>query len=236
MAQGTGALAAGDADGATGAGRLPAPKGIIFDWDNTLVDSWACIQAATNRTLSAMGHAEWTRDEIKARVALSLRDAFPALFGTRWKEARKIFYAAFEAIHLDYLKPLPGVPEMLRSLIAGGVRLSVVSNKNGRFLRQEAAHLEWQPLFDALVGATDAPQDKPAAAPVRLAMAAMGCAADDPVWFVGDAAVDMECAGNTGCVPILLRAEAPRPGEFDAYPFRRHLQDGAALSGLVSEL
>jgi phosphoglycolate phosphatase len=215
---------------------LVAPKGIIFDWDNTLVDSWACIREAMNRTLSAMGHAEWDMGEMKARVALSLRDSFPALFGARWEEAKEVFYAAFEAIHLDYLKPLPGAPAMLESLVARGVRLSVVSNKNGNFLRQEAAHLGWGRLFDRLVGATDAPEDKPAPAPVLLALASMNCRQGEPVWFVGDAPVDMECAGNAGCVPILLRAEAPKPGEFDDYPFRRHLEDCGALSGLVSEL
>lgn len=213
-----------------------APKGIIFDWDNTLVDSWACILAAINRTLSAMGHAEWAMEEMKPRVALSLRDSFPALFGKRWTEARDIFYAAFEAIHIDYLKPLPGATEMLQSLQRRGVRLSVVSNKNGNFLRQEAAHLGWERMFDRLVGATDAPQDKPAVDPVLLAKASMDCATDDPVWFVGDAVVDMECAGNSGCVPVLLRRDAPRPGEFDGYPFHYHLDDCAALSGLVSEL
>ncbi|WP_338056160.1 HAD family hydrolase [Telmatospirillum siberiense] len=215
---------------------LVKPRGIIFDWDNTLVDSWGCIGEALNRTLSAMGHAEWGMEQIKSRVALSLRDSFPALFGDRWTEARDIFYAAFEAIHLDYLKPLPGAAEMLRSLGASGVRLSVVSNKNGGYLRQEAARLGWQPLFDRLVGAHDAPRDKPAAPPVLLAMESMGCESGDPVWFVGDAAVDMECAANTGCVPVLLRCEPPRPGEFDGFPFRHRLENCAALSGLVSEL
>jgi phosphoglycolate phosphatase len=215
---------------------LVVPKGIIFDWDNTLVDSWACIQAAMNRTLSAMGQAEWDMAEMKSRVALSLRDSFPALFGARWTEARDVFYAAFDAIHLDYLKPLPGATEMLDSLIEGGVRLGVVSNKNGHFLRQEAAQLGWEKIFDRLVGATDAVEDKPAVAPVSLALASMDCTAGESVWFVGDAAVDMECAANAGCVGILLRAEAPRPGEFDATPFRCYLPDCVALSGLVSEL
>lgn len=226
----------GGGEAAMAAPPLVKPKGIIFDWDNTLVDSWGCIREATNRTLSAMGHAQWSMDEIKSRVALSLRDSFPVLFGNRWTEARDIFYAAFEAIHLDFLKPLPGATEMLRSLIDSGVRLSVVSNKNGQYLREEATHLRWGALFDRLVGAHDAPRDKPAAAPVLLAMEAMGCSAGDPLWFVGDAAVDMECAINTGCVPVLMRGEAPRPGEFDQHPFWRQVENCAALCGLVSEL
>ncbi|MDR3439463.1 HAD hydrolase-like protein [Telmatospirillum sp.] len=216
--------------------EMAAPKGIIFDWDNTLVDSWVCIHEAINRTLAHMGHPVWNMADMKDRVALSLRDSFPRLFGDRWEEAREVFYAAFAAIHLDYLKPLPGVIDMLKTLVAGGVRLSVVSNKNGSFLREEVACLNWGGFFDRLVGATDAAEDKPAAAPVTLACAAMGCGEDDPVWFVGDAAVDMECALNTCCVPVLLRADQPRPGEFDRYPFRWHLKNCVSLTDLVREL
>ena len=33
--------------------RLPAPKAILFDWDNTLVDNWATIADALNVALTA---------------------------------------------------------------------------------------------------------------------------------------------------------------------------------------
>ncbi len=217
-------------------GDLSAPDAVLFDWDNTLVDSWGCIGEAMNRTLLAMGHRPWTGEEIKCRVALSLRDSFPDLFGTRWEEAREVFYGAFKAIHIDYLKPLPGARKMLETLGALGIRLAVVSNKIGAFLREEAEHLGWLDLFDRLVGATDAPQDKPAPAPVHLTLAAMRRQAGPNTWFVGDAAVDMECARNAACLPILLRREAPRPGEFADNPFRLHLPDCQTLETLVSEL
>ena len=31
-------------------GRLPRPRAILFDWDNTLVDSWVTIHEALNIT------------------------------------------------------------------------------------------------------------------------------------------------------------------------------------------
>ncbi len=215
---------------------LSPPRAVIFDWDNTLVDSWACIQAAMNATLTAMGHAEWDMDEVKRRVALSLRDSFPSLFGDRWTEARDVFYRNFAAIHLDYLCPLPGVDAMLRRLSALGVKMAVVSNKNGRFLREEACHLGWDKLFECLIGATDAPADKPSAAPVRLVLDAIGVTDTDGVWFVGDAAVDMECAANAGCVGILMREESWRDGEFDLHPPHRHILCCGDFTDLVSEL
>ena len=214
---------------------LPQPRALIFDWDNTLVQSWECIQQAMNATLQSFGQDPWDMAEVKQRVALSLRDSFPALFGSRWKEARELFYRSFSAIHLDLLTPLPGAAEVLRQLDAAGLPMAVVSNKVGGFLRQEAAHLGWNGLFRRLVGATDASADKPSAAPVRLALDAMGLAAGDHVWFVGDAAVDMECAYNSGCLPVLLRADAWADGEFDRYPPRHHSIGWEEFGTLVAE-
>jgi phosphoglycolate phosphatase len=215
---------------------LAAPRAAIFDWDNTLVDSWGCIREALNSTLVAMDHEPWTEEMVKARVALSLRDTFPAMFGTRWEEARDIFYKRFEEIHIEWLRPLPGAEEMLIALAAMKIRLAVVSNKRGEFLRHEARALGWDRLFDRLIGASDAAADKPDPAPVRLALAACGVEAGEHVWFLGDAAVDLQCAVNAGCVPILLRAEPPGPEEFPTHPPRHHFAAFSYVTGLVRAL
>ncbi len=117
---------------------LPAPRAIIFDWDNTLVDSWPCIHTAMNATLAVMGHDPWSMEDVQRRVALSLRNAFPDLFGARWEEARDIYYSQYAAIHMERIQPLAGAIEMLTTLNEMGIRLAVVSNKTGRFLRAEA--------------------------------------------------------------------------------------------------
>ncbi|OIQ85319.1 phosphoglycolate phosphatase [mine drainage metagenome] len=218
------------------AGMLSPPRAVIFDWDNTLVDSWGCILAAMNATLRAMGQEEWSLEDAKGRVARSLRDSFPELFGERWQQARDVFYAAFEAIHIEHLAPLPGIEAMLRDLAGQGVLLAVVSNKNGAYLRQEAEHLGWNGLFHRLVGAADADADKPAPAPVGLALAGSGIAPGPDVWFCGDAEVDMHCARNTGCIPVLLRAHGPESGEFDRHPPCCHIDGGASLADLIRAL
>ena len=81
------------------------PRALLFDWDNTLVDSWDAIHHALVVTFEAMGHEPWSLDETKARVRRSLRDAFPALFGARWEEARKLYLDTFTATHLERHRP-----------------------------------------------------------------------------------------------------------------------------------
>jgi phosphoglycolate phosphatase len=207
---------------------LPRPRAILFDWDNTLVDSWATIHEARNIVMAAMGDPPWSLAETKERVRLSLRESFPLHFGERWEEARRIYLDAFRAIHLDRLTALPGRAELLEALAETGVFLGVVSNKTGVLLRREAERLGWLRLFGSVVGAGDAAADKPHKAPVLLALEPSGIAAGEEVWLVGDTGVDIECALNSGCVPVLLDAGAGKE-EFARFAPRLVFSDGGAL-------
>ena len=211
---------------------LPPPRAMLFDWDNTLVDTWATIHEALNFLMRAMDKPEWSLADTRAKVRLSLREAFPLHFGERWEEARDIYLQHFRAIHLERLTPLPGREAMLRGLAGRGIYLGVVSNKTGDLLRREVAGLGWSDLFGSIVGAGDAPIDKPACEPVRMALAPSGVSAGDDVWFIGDTAVDMECAENSGCVGVFLgKSEAPEEfsREFARFAPRLCFADGASL-------
>jgi phosphoglycolate phosphatase len=204
------------------------PRAILFDWDNTLVDSWATIHEALNHCMAAMGKELWSLAETKEKVRLSLREAFPHQFGDRWTEAQTIYLDRFRAIHLERLRPLPGCEAMLDELAEAGIYLGVVSNKTGEILRLEADRLGWTRRFGGVVGAGDAPFDKPHCAPVSLALEAGGIVAGSEVWLVGDTAIDMECAINSGCVPVLLGG-LPDAAEFLRSPPRLSFADAAQL-------
>ncbi len=223
------------------AGRIPAPelrrpRAILFDWDNTLIDSWPVIHDALNVTLEAFGLAPWTLDEIRLRVGKSLRNTFPALFGAKWKEAEQVFYRRFAGCHLERLQSRPGAGRMLAELQGAGLYLGVVSNKRGDYLRREAAHLGWRDYFGRIVGANDAAEDKPAKAPVAMALAGSGVSPGQQVWIAGDAEIDLECARNAGCLPVLVRELGPQPGEFAGHPPAVHVIDCQALCKLVGKL
>jgi phosphoglycolate phosphatase len=195
-----------------------SPKALIFDWDNTLVDSWPVIHEALNATYRAFGHREWTLDETRANVRESVRDRFPKIFGDDWEAAMDVFYKRYNEIHAEAIKPLEGAGEMLETLHKSGMYLCVVSNKRGDYLRAEARQMGWHKLFSALVGAFDAEKDKPDPAPVHMALEKGDHKPGPHVWFVGDADIDLTCAVNTGCVPVLVREQAPGENEFGIHP------------------
>ena len=222
-----------DGAGSTRSSPLGRPQAILFDWDSTLVDNWLSIEHAVNATLAAMGHPAWSAEETRRRVRESMRDTFPRLFGDRWPEAREIFYQAFIEKHLEHLRPLGGAADMLAKLADAGFFLGVVSNKQGTLLRKEAAHLGWTRHFRSLVGAGDAPRDKPDPAPVALALADGSVAMGRDVWFVGDTALDMRCAINAGCVPILIAGHASATDDFSTARPELEVVDWASFSTLV---
>jgi len=212
------------------------PKAILFDWDNTLVDSWEVIHLTLNATLTNYGMEPWTAAQTRQRVRKSLRDSFPVLFGDHWREAADYFYAYFETIHLEKLTPLPGAAELLADISAAGIYLGVVSNKTGAYLRREAEFLGWDRHFSKIVGANDAKNDKPSPDPVHLALSAGPVKAGAEVWFVGDADIDMECAVNTGCIPVLLRKKAPGENEFDLSQSVCHVVECQELANIVKAM
>ncbi len=216
--------------------RLSRPRAALLDWDNTLVDSFSVIHTALNETLGAMGQEPWTYEATCRRVARSMRDSFPAMFGERWQEARAIFYRSYAERHLANIRPLPGAEELLSALVDAGAYLGVVSNKAGDYLRREVEHLGWQRYFGGVVGANDAAEDKPAPAAVALALDGSGITAGRDVWFVGDNAVDVACAEASGCVPVLVKGAVATGVELgpDRAPWRF---DGCAqLATLVQRL
>ena len=186
-------------------GDLSRPRAVLLDWDNTLVDTFPLIHVAMNHALEAMGHDSWSYEKFCQTIAKSMRDLFPVLFKERWEEARDIFYESYAKRDLDMIKPLAGAEELLVALNESKIYVAVVSNKSGENLRQESSHLGWDSYFDRLVGATDAKADKPAPAVVEFALEGSGIQPGRDVWFIGDNAIDIDCALAAGCVPLIVK-------------------------------
>lgn len=188
---------------------LPQPRAVIFDWDDTIVSSWHIALESLNTALVHMGQEPWTDEEARKRAGPSAKDMFQSLFGARWEEADKIYYDTFNRLIVGNLRIHDDAENLLKTLSEKGIYLAVVSNKRGELLRKEASHAGLSHYFKKIVGAGDATADKPDPAPVTLALEGSGIEAGRDVWFIGDSYMDMRCAFNAKCTPVLIETKPP---------------------------
>ena len=184
--------------------KLPKPQAIIFDWDNTLVDTWPLIQKALNVAMENFLKPTWTLEQVRDNVHKSMRDYFPEIFGDNWQEAGEIYRNAYNAINIEQIQLLPNALELIKTLKDAEILQFLVSNKIGTTLRKEVKKLQIEQYFFSAIGALDANFDKPHQSAIDLALMLSDIdLKKDCIWFVGDTISDVECAYNTRCHPII---------------------------------
>lgn len=184
--------------------QLSYPKAILFDWDNTIVDSMHCIHTALANTFSYMGRdfVEYDKD-----YSLCRRDMFPKYFGKDCKLAEQIFRKELCKFSTDAISLFNGVEDVLKYIAnSSEIFLGIVSNKLSNILHSELEHFGLKHYFKNVVGSGDAIRDKPYSDPVELVLENSGILLSSDVWLVGDSITDIECAINSNITPILYKS------------------------------
>lgn len=215
---------------------IVSPEAILFDWDNTLADTEEVIYKSLHRMFTEMGQKPFTREEISTHCTRSARDYFPEIFGDDWKKAVDIYRGYYGEMHLEQLRIIDGVHDMLEDLSGSNIYMAVVSNKGGDMLRQEVTHAGFDKYFSKVIGARDAMQDKPHTAPVDMALDGSGIEFGNHVWFIGDSITDMECAYNAQMTPIYYGTSSSLNHVKDKFPPKKLITDYKELVDLVRDL
>jgi phosphoglycolate phosphatase len=195
---------------------LPRPFDLIlFDLDGTLIETAPEIADAVNDTLRHFDLPGVTQAQVNGWIGHGTRELLiQALAFTRQTSDAQVRVSAnlpviaaefdrhYEARCGSRSQPYPHVREVLHSLRAQGVRLAVVTNKEGRYTQRVLDAHGFSPLFDRVISGDTLPTKKPDPAGVRACLAAF----DVPVsraLFVGDSSIDAATARNAG-VPVWL--------------------------------
>ena len=212
---------------------------LLFDWDNTLVDTWGLVHESLQVALRGLGMGEWNLEETKRRLGASLRDNFPRMFGDRALEAKVLYREHFLSRHLETLRPFAEAEALLRWLSLHRERcvVGIVSNKGGDALRAEIAHLGWGEYFRAVVGAEDLVRDKPDPCCLEEIFVRLGMERGDfdTMMYVGDSVVDMEFSKRCGMEGILLGDGGEHTERFAEYGWDVWVRDFAGLRGVLAE-
>lgn len=186
--------------------HISFPRAVLFDWDDTLVDTEVGTFHAINSVLTAFNHQPWQWEEFCQQPALSIRDYFHRIFPVHQVSQAEDLYRQ-HASNLP-IHPFPYAQPLLDWLKSRGISMGVVSNKEGNILRREVSHLGWGHYFHSVIGSYDTEEDKPSPRPLLHALAQQSLTAGPHVWFIGDSVVDMVCAHHAGCTPISISQQA----------------------------
>ncbi|NBX65641.1 MAG: HAD family hydrolase [Proteobacteria bacterium] len=183
------------------------PPAVIFDWDNTLIDTFPLLKAANNLARTTLGFPEWSDAEARANIRLAGRDAYPKIYGERWQEAERIFYDHVQKHHLESLAVMTGAFELLQGLHQMKVPMGILSNKRGGILRREIAHLGWGHFFKVAYGPDDVGDiGKPRPEGLVMALKAfqLNASLHAYAWYAGDTENDLRTARAAGVVPVYI--------------------------------
>ncbi len=184
----------------------PFPKAVYFDWDGTLADTAQMVVDAHNHVRTMYDKPLIGFEDIFGKIAKSAREAFPEIYGAEHAlKAEEELYKFTRERRFEYLKLLPGAAALIDFLNAHDIPVGVVSNKRHEGLGQEIEGLGLSDKIAVYVGAGQAAEDKPSAAPLLLALERHGAGLEPAdILYVGDTEADLLCARNAGAPCVFV--------------------------------
>ena len=176
----------------------------IFDLDGTLLDTVKDLGNATNHALTECcfpTHPIEAYYQMVGRGIYNLfRAAVPAGQSTEEVVQRmaSIFIPYYDAHKCDFTRPYDGIPAMLKTITAAGVRLAVASNKYQDGAEKLVHHFFGEYDFVRILGQREGQPIKPDPAIVDQILAEVPSVTKSETVYVGDSNVDMQTGLNAG--------------------------------------
>ena len=183
---------------------------ILFDLDGTLIETAPEIADAVNDTLAGFDLPPVTQQQVNdwighgtrtlliqalADVGKTTLEAVQA--ADNFKQIEAAFGTHYEQRCGTRSHLYPCVRETLQALRAQGVKLVVMTNKEGRYTQVVLDAHELAPLFDHVISGDTLPVKKPNPAGIDDCLQRFGVPRERAL-FVGDSSIDVATARNGG--------------------------------------
>jgi HAD superfamily hydrolase (TIGR01549 family) len=195
--------------------RRFSARTILFDWDGTLLNSYAADVAAYLAMFTAL-EIKFTERDVALHYSPNWYRIYRAALipRSKWLEANRLWARAYK---LESPSLLPGARGILRRL-GLKFRLGIVSSGSRVRVRRQIREFNLQNYFSVCVCSEDARHKKPHPAPLQLALKRLRADPDHCV-YIGDTAEDIEMArragvraiGVLGPFPTAARIRAAKP-------------------------
>ncbi|MBX9976791.1 MAG: HAD family hydrolase [Alphaproteobacteria bacterium] len=191
---------------------IPTPQAVLFDWDDTLIETWPYLWKLYQDTFARFGYVLtdlMNEATCREKAVRNGRQTFVDAMGEEvGLKARDYFLTTYGNTFIHTMEPLPGAKTILNHLKSQHIPMAIVSNKESTFLKHEITKLKWDHYFNSVVG-RDVVGPKPNPAGVLHALNAMNLSPSHNIWFIGDSIVDHETARNAGCYSLAFGEKAP---------------------------
>lgn len=201
-----------------------APKGVLFDADNTLFP-YAPAHEAASRVAEAKANKLMgvKPAHFREAVAEARRAVKRQLGPTASSHSRLLYFQrAIESLgmksqllmsldleqtywrsFLAACELFPGVTTFIQDLRSAGIATAIVTDLTAQIQFRKLIYFGLDGLFDFVVTSEEAGADKPALAPFRLAIEKLGLAPSE-IWMIGDEA-DADIAGGRAVGMVTLQ-------------------------------
>ncbi len=216
---------------------------IMFDLDGTLIETAPEICDAVNDTLRHFEMAEVTQQQVNDWIGHGTRELLIQALAhagrievaaVRASDSLALIAAEFDRHYQSRCgtrsQLYPQVREVLAALRERGVKLAVVTNKEGRYTTTVLDAHQLMPLFDRVVSGDTLPTKKPDPAGIHSCLAAFDVPRQCAL-FVGDSSIDVATARNAGVAVWALPYGYNMGQPIEACNPDRVMQDFSALLG-----
>jgi phosphoglycolate phosphatase len=180
-------------------------RGVVFDLDGTLIDSYAAITESLNHARDAFGLEPLDPGEVRRAVGHGLESLVAERVSEdRVEDAVRLFRERYAEIYAEKTVALPGVAAALRALHGAGLALSVASNKPERFSSAILRDLDLLRWIAFVAGPDTVGTTKPEPTMIRTCLERTALTPREAL-YVGDMVLDVETAARAGVSVVLVR-------------------------------
>lgn len=184
------------------AGSNGHTRGIVFDFDGTLVDSYPLIEAAFAHVMRTHKLDARARDLFRRSRGLPLPEQMRLVAPDIWEDLVATYRSV--DVTLGHAQVFRGIPTLLGKLHRAGAPMGVVSCKRRALIEAELEAAGLRKYFDVVIGFEDVTPPKPAPDPLIAAIARLSLKRINTI-YVGDSMVDLE-TGRAARVKTVLAA------------------------------
>ena len=177
-------------------------RGVLFDLDGTLIDSYDAILCSMRATLErAFPDRTFTDAELMAGVGTPLLDqmvSFARGDAERGAELTRAYREHNDDVHDEKVHAFPGTREALESLREQGIRMGIVTSKRSMSAERGLREAGIADLLEFVIAPDTWPEHKPNPGPVLhgcdlLELPPAACL------YVGDSRFDIQAGTAAGC-------------------------------------